>query len=125
MLPKWDLLLWFDVPVCIIADASKTGAAQEVAQNIRRAGKTMTETEARQILGVADQSTWEEVLQVDLILTSPFYNVHICNMHMFLNQLFTPAEVRQPIRAKCKERELLSSIKSPSSERMSRISLPK
>nr|GMC73697.1 mitochondrial import inner membrane translocase subunit tim16-like [Ipomoea batatas] len=47
----------------VLANASKTGAAQEVAQNIRRAGKTMTETEARQILGVAEKSTWEEVLQ--------------------------------------------------------------
>ncbi|XP_019196163.1 PREDICTED: mitochondrial import inner membrane translocase subunit PAM16 like 2-like [Ipomoea nil] len=46
-----------------LANASKTGAAQEVAQNIKRAGKTMTETEARQILGVAEKSTWEEVLQ--------------------------------------------------------------
>ncbi|RAL40296.1 hypothetical protein DM860_006366 [Cuscuta australis] len=44
-------------------DASKTGAAQEVVQNVKRAGKTMTELEARQILGVAEKSTWEEVLQ--------------------------------------------------------------
>lgn len=36
----------------------------------------MTETEARQILGVAEKSTWEEVLQVGLILTFPFYNAY-------------------------------------------------
>lgn len=46
-----------------LANASKTGAAEEVAQNIRRASKTMTETEARQILGITEKSTWEEVLQ--------------------------------------------------------------
>ncbi|CAH9116255.1 unnamed protein product [Cuscuta epithymum] len=46
-----------------LANASKTGAAQEVAQNIRRGSKIMTETEARQILGVTEKSTWEEVLQ--------------------------------------------------------------
>ncbi|VFQ62605.1 unnamed protein product [Cuscuta campestris] len=46
-----------------LTNASKTGAAQEVVQNVKRAGKTMTELEARQILGVAEKSTWEDVLQ--------------------------------------------------------------
>lgn len=48
-------------------DASKTGAAQEVAQNIKRAGKAITETEARQVLGVAENSSWEEIMQVHFI----------------------------------------------------------
>ncbi|RAL41458.1 unnamed protein product [Cuscuta campestris] len=46
-----------------LANASKTGAAEEVAQNIRKASKAMTEAEARQILGLTEKSTWEEVLQ--------------------------------------------------------------
>nr|GMD12927.1 mitochondrial import inner membrane translocase subunit tim16-like [Ipomoea batatas] len=46
-----------------LSNASKTGAAQEVAQNIKRAGKAITETEARQVLGVAENSSWEEIMQ--------------------------------------------------------------
>ncbi|WVZ59343.1 hypothetical protein U9M48_009498 [Paspalum notatum var. saurae] len=44
-------------------DANKTGVAHETLNNIRRASKTMTEQEARQILGVSENSTWEEIVQ--------------------------------------------------------------
>ncbi|KAG6730871.1 hypothetical protein I3843_01G096200 [Carya illinoinensis] len=48
-----------------LANASKSGVAQETLQNtVRRAGKAMTEQEARQILGVSDQTAWEEILKV-------------------------------------------------------------
>lgn len=47
-----------------MVDASKNGVAQEAVQNIKRASKNMTESEARQILGVAEHSSWEDVLQV-------------------------------------------------------------
>ncbi|XP_010524127.1 PREDICTED: mitochondrial import inner membrane translocase subunit tim16 [Tarenaya hassleriana] len=47
-----------------LANASKTGVAQEAMQNAaRRAGKVMTEQEARQVLGVTEQTSWEEILQ--------------------------------------------------------------
>lgn len=47
-----------------LANASKSGVAQETLQNVaRRGSKIMTEQEARQILGVSEQSTWEEILQ--------------------------------------------------------------
>ncbi|KAJ4981723.1 hypothetical protein NE237_032560 [Protea cynaroides] len=47
-----------------LQNASKSGVAQETIQNtMRRASKTMTEQEARQILGVAENTAWEEVLQ--------------------------------------------------------------
>ncbi|XP_073281900.1 mitochondrial import inner membrane translocase subunit PAM16 like 1-like isoform X1 [Primulina huaijiensis] len=46
-----------------LANASKNGVAQEAVQNIKRASKTMTEAEARQILGVTEQTTWEEILK--------------------------------------------------------------
>nr|BAJ53125.1 JHL07K02.15 [Jatropha curcas] len=46
-----------------LANASKSGVAQETVQNIRRAGEIMAEPEARQILGVTEQSTWEEILK--------------------------------------------------------------
>ncbi|OMO94761.1 Transporter, Pam16 [Corchorus capsularis] len=46
-----------------LANASKSGVAQETVQNIRRASKVMAEPEARQILGVAEHSSWEEILQ--------------------------------------------------------------
>ncbi|KAL6185551.1 hypothetical protein ACLB2K_041683 [Fragaria x ananassa] len=47
-----------------LANASKSGVAQETLQNAaRRAGKVMTEQEARQILGISEETTWEEVLK--------------------------------------------------------------
>ncbi|KAF6989043.1 hypothetical protein CFC21_006438 [Triticum aestivum] len=46
-----------------LENANKTGVAHEAINNIRRASKTMTEQEARQILGVTEQSTWEEIAQ--------------------------------------------------------------
>ncbi|CAL4933919.1 unnamed protein product [Urochloa decumbens] len=54
-------LLFF--PFYILPDANKTGVAHETINNIRRASKTMTEQEARQILGVSENSTWEEIVQ--------------------------------------------------------------
>lgn len=47
----------------ILPDANKTGVAHEAINNIRRASKSMTEQEARQILGVSENSTWEEIVQ--------------------------------------------------------------
>ncbi|XP_058183965.1 mitochondrial import inner membrane translocase subunit PAM16 like 2 [Rhododendron vialii] len=45
-----------------LANAAKSGVAQETVQNaVRRGSKTMTEQEARQILGVTETSTWEEI----------------------------------------------------------------
>ncbi|MBA0834914.1 hypothetical protein Goarm_007231 [Gossypium armourianum] len=46
-----------------LANASKSGVAQETMQNIRRGSKIMAEPEARQILGVTEHSSWEEVLK--------------------------------------------------------------
>ncbi|CAN6323734.1 unnamed protein product, partial [Urochloa humidicola] len=46
-----------------LVNADKTGVAHETMNNIRRASKTMTEQEARQILGVSENSTWEEIVQ--------------------------------------------------------------
>ncbi|KAL8484488.1 hypothetical protein ACS0TY_026971 [Phlomoides rotata] len=46
-----------------LANASKNGVAQEAVQNIKRGSKMMTEAEARQILGVSENMTWEEVVK--------------------------------------------------------------
>ncbi|CAM8956550.1 unnamed protein product [Rhodiola kirilowii] len=46
-----------------LANASKSGVAQESVQNVMRGSKTMVEQEARQILGVSEKVSWEEVLQ--------------------------------------------------------------
>ncbi|KAL3572895.1 hypothetical protein D5086_026799 [Populus alba] len=47
-----------------LANASKSGVAQETIQNtIRRGSKVMTEQEARQILGVTEKTSWEEILK--------------------------------------------------------------
>ncbi|KAG6725964.1 hypothetical protein I3842_02G056700 [Carya illinoinensis] len=47
-----------------LANASKSGVAQETLQNaVRRASKAMTEQEARQILGVSEQTAWDEILK--------------------------------------------------------------
>ncbi|XP_061353872.1 mitochondrial import inner membrane translocase subunit PAM16 like 2-like isoform X2 [Gastrolobium bilobum] len=46
----------------LIPYASKNGVAQETIQNtIRRAGKVMTEQEARQVLGVTEETPWKEI----------------------------------------------------------------
>lgn len=46
-----------------IVNAQRTGVAQETVQNItHKASKVMTEHEARQILGVAPNAPWEDVL---------------------------------------------------------------
>ncbi|XWS60190.1 hypothetical protein CRYUN_Cryun07bG0014400 [Craigia yunnanensis] len=46
-----------------LANASKSGVAQETMQNMRRSSKIMAEPEARQILGVTEHSSWEETLK--------------------------------------------------------------
>ncbi|OIV98881.1 hypothetical protein TanjilG_20908 [Lupinus angustifolius] len=47
-----------------LANASKNGVAQETIQNtLRRASKVMTEQEARQILGVTEETPWEEIMR--------------------------------------------------------------
>lgn len=43
-----------------IVNASRTGVAQEAVQSVTRKG--MTEHEARQILGVAPNAAWEDVV---------------------------------------------------------------
>ncbi|CAA3014751.1 mitochondrial import inner membrane translocase subunit tim16-like [Olea europaea subsp. europaea] len=45
-----------------LANASKSGVAQEAVQNIRRSSK-LTDAEARLILGVTEHSSWKEILQ--------------------------------------------------------------
>jgi import inner membrane translocase subunit TIM16 len=52
-----------------LANASKTGVAHEATQTIKR-GLTIGEAEARQILGVTEKSSWDEILKVCLH-TSP------------------------------------------------------
>lgn len=47
----------------MFVDASKSGVAQETVQNAVRRSKIMAEQEARQILGVTESSSWEEILQ--------------------------------------------------------------
>ncbi|GMY15226.1 mitochondrial import inner membrane translocase subunit PAM16 like 2-like isoform X2 [Fagus crenata] len=46
-----------------LSNAAKSGVAQETAQNIRRVSKIMAEQEARQVLGVTEHSSWEEILK--------------------------------------------------------------
>ncbi|CAA0806839.1 Protein Transporter- Pam16 [Striga hermonthica] len=46
-----------------LVNASKNGVAQEAAQHMKRGSKMMTDAEARQILGVSENSTWEEILK--------------------------------------------------------------
>ncbi|CAI9087614.1 OLC1v1021725C1 [Oldenlandia corymbosa var. corymbosa] len=47
-----------------LVNASKNGVAEETLKNVARKGsKVMTAQEARQILGVSEHSTWEEIAQ--------------------------------------------------------------
>ena len=70
----------------MIADASKSGVAQEAAQNIRRATKIMAEPEARQVLGVTEHSSWEEILKVALhfIYAIDLYVLEIAVLNPFV-----------------------------------------
>lgn len=45
-----------------LENASKNGVARETVNNIRRS-KIMDEQEARQVLGLKEHASWEEVLQ--------------------------------------------------------------
>ncbi|XP_076948083.1 mitochondrial import inner membrane translocase subunit PAM16 like 2-like [Bidens hawaiensis] len=50
-----------------LQNASKSGVAQEAVQNaVRKGSKVMTEQEARQILGVTEHSSWEEIAQAKI-----------------------------------------------------------
>ncbi|XP_074581562.1 mitochondrial import inner membrane translocase subunit PAM16 like 2-like [Curcuma longa] len=44
-----------------IENANRNGVANEAINNIRRVSKTMTEQEARLILGISNDSTWPEI----------------------------------------------------------------
>ncbi|KAL1203828.1 Mitochondrial import inner membrane translocase subunit PAM16 like 1 [Cardamine amara subsp. amara] len=48
-----------------LANASKSGVAYEAMQNVKRGSNMMliSEPEARQILGVTEKTSWDEVLQ--------------------------------------------------------------
>ncbi|GMH29291.1 hypothetical protein Nepgr_031134 [Nepenthes gracilis] len=47
-----------------LANVSRIGVPQETIQNVvPRAGRAITEQEARQILGVTNNSTWEVILK--------------------------------------------------------------
>ncbi|MBA0616269.1 hypothetical protein Godav_016328 [Gossypium davidsonii] len=50
-----------------LANAAKSGVTHETLQNAaRRAGKVMTEQEARQILGVSEDTAWEEIIKASI-----------------------------------------------------------
>ncbi|CAK8576827.1 unnamed protein product [Lathyrus sativus] len=47
-----------------LTNASKNGVAQETIQNtIRKASTKITEQEARQILGVTEETPWEDIIK--------------------------------------------------------------
>ncbi|CAJ2638563.1 mitochondrial import inner membrane translocase subunit TIM16-like protein [Trifolium pratense] len=47
-----------------LTNASRNGVAQETIQNtIHKASKTITEQEARQILGVTEKTPWEDIIK--------------------------------------------------------------
>lgn len=64
------------------ADASKNGVANEAVKNIRRASKIMAEPEARQVLGVTERASWEEILQVCSICLSLFIYSLLFSLHV-------------------------------------------
>ncbi|MBA0724970.1 hypothetical protein Golax_021607 [Gossypium laxum] len=53
-----------------VVDAAKSGVTHETLQNaVRRGGKVMTEQEARLILGVSEETAWEEILKASLCIS--------------------------------------------------------
>lgn len=57
----------------MVIDASKSGVAHEAVQNVKRGtrGMGVSEAEARQILGVTEKSSWDEILKVCYISSLP------------------------------------------------------
>ncbi|TXG72897.1 hypothetical protein EZV62_001476 [Acer yangbiense] len=64
--------------IALKPDAAKSGVAQETLQNAaRRVSKVMTEQEARQILGVTEDSAWEEIVKASSVfILCPFVTVN-------------------------------------------------
>jgi hypothetical protein len=46
------------------ADGTKAGVAEQVKNSVGRGTKTMTLHEARQILGIREEASWEEIVKV-------------------------------------------------------------
>ncbi|KAM0932217.1 putative mitochondrial import inner membrane translocase subunit Tim16 [Dioscorea sansibarensis] len=46
-----------------LENANKTGVAQETVKNVFRSSGAMTEQEARQVLGITEHSSWDEIMQ--------------------------------------------------------------
>ncbi|KAH7662668.1 Mitochondrial import inner membrane translocase subunit Tim16 protein [Dioscorea alata] len=46
-----------------LENANKTGVAQETVKNVFKSSRAMTEQEARQVLGVTEHSSWDEIMQ--------------------------------------------------------------
>ena len=93
----------------------------------------MTEQEARQILGISEKSTWEEIVQVLWCTNMSMQLLVSVNLILLVLELGTiawgkpnmefllfeySAEVWHDVWEECEERELLSPIKGSSCKRM-------
>lgn len=82
----------------MVTDASKSGVAHEAVQSVKR-GMLLSEPEARQILGVTEKSSWDEVVKV-CVFASHFTS-HTGAMQILLLELtlyVMNAEIRQVVR---------------------------
>lgn len=62
----------------VVTDAAKNGITKDTVQNnVRRASK-LTEREARQILGVTEETPWEEIVKVSLSFVSQLLSIFVC-----------------------------------------------
>ena len=64
-------------------DANKTGVAQETVKNVFRSSGAMTEQEARQVLGITEHSSWDEIMQVDDLILHYFMLYLFIIDHLF------------------------------------------
>ena len=79
----------------IITDASKSGVANETLQNAaRRASKVMTEQEARQILGVSENTAWEEIAKASIVCLTFFPSFPLFSISCPSLETFSIAECR-------------------------------
>ncbi|KAL0789488.1 hypothetical protein Bca101_005734 [Brassica carinata] len=62
-----------------LANASKSGVAQEAMHSLKRGIRGLTEPEARQILGVTEKSSWGEVLKTFFFVELDPQWAGICN----------------------------------------------
>lgn len=71
------------------ADGTKAGVAEQVKNTVGRGSKTMSLHEARQVLGIKEEASWEEIVTVSvpfrddcLVVSSETFYQSVCSSNL-------------------------------------------